>query len=760
MQSTNLSAPDSIALGDLNGDGRLDLIIGNDSTDSDIDGDGDPLTNPGLPNRIYFGGPVVNDLFPAVSFEFADVAVTDTLRVADLDRDGDLDIVTGDLVNFNNGDVNRLYTNDGSGNFPANGTAITADVTRTKSIAISDVDNDGALDLVIANDPDALVPGSGFNQVVINDGTLSGTAANQMFATAVSQRVDNGESLANGLILTTTDSSSFANPMFSYWMSSNGGLTWVAVQPGRSIRFPSPVGSDLRWRIDMSTLSPNPLWSTRIFSLSIASNRAPSFTSTPVTTATEDQLYSYAITATDPDGETVEIRATTALPAWLTLTDTGDGTATLEGTPTNDDVGDNAVDLEVVDGAGRFSAQSFTIVVANVNNPPTVVAPTGDQTFDQGTDVNLDASLAFEDIDVGDVLSYSATGLPASLSVDPASGAITGTITNDDFVNGPDYAVTVTADDGNGGTVDDSFTITITNVNDAPEFTSTPVTSATTGELYTYNITTSDADGDLVGVTSSALPAWLNLVDDDDGTATLSGTPGAGDVGNVDVTLTADDSVNQTTQVFTIVVGAANTAPSISVTGDNPVEIEVGSGYTDAGATASDIEDGDLSGSIVTDNPVDPDTIGTYTVTYTVTDSGGLMATATRTVNVVAINTAPTISVNGSATVQITVGDGYTDAGATASDAEDGDLTAQIAVDNPVDSNSAGTYTVTYTVPTGCTSATATRTVTVVAATPPPPPPPPRSSGGGGTPWNYIPDGSCRTGDWTQTPEVLVPAVL
>ena len=95
-------------------------------------------------------------------------------------------------------------------------------------------------------------------------------------------------------------------------------------------------------------------------------NVAPAFTSAPVTTATQGVLYTYAITTTDPDlpyGDVLTVTAPT-LPAWLTLTDHGNGTATLSGTPGSADVGDHPVVLRVADSGGLFTEQPFTITVA------------------------------------------------------------------------------------------------------------------------------------------------------------------------------------------------------------------------------------------------------------------------------------------------------------------------------------------------------------------------------------------------------------
>ena len=89
------------------------------------------------------------------------------------------------------------------------------------------------------------------------------------------------------------------------------------------------------------------------------------------------------------------------------------------------------------------------------------------------------------------------------------------------------------------------------------------------------------------------------------------------------------------------------TAPVITLLGSNPVNTEVGSTYVDAGATASDNIDGNITANIISSSNVDTNLIGTYTVTYDVTDSSGNAAVqVTRTVNVV-----DTIAPTGSITI-------------------------------------------------------------------------------------------------------------
>lgn len=72
---------------------------------------------------------------------------------------------------------------------------------------------------------------------------------------------------------------------------------------------------------------------------------------------------------------------------------------------------------------------------------------------------------------------------------------------------------------------------------------------------------------------------------------------------------------------------ADNTAPVITMQGYSPVYVEKGTSYADAGATAWDETDGDLTASIQLTNVVDVNVEGTYHVKYNVTDKAGNKAT-------------------------------------------------------------------------------------------------------------------------------------
>ena len=164
-------------------------------------------------------------------------------------------------------------------------------------------------------------------------------------------------------------------------------------------------------------------------------------------------------------------------------------------------------------------------------------------------------------------------------------------------------------------------------------------------------------------------------------------------------------------------------SPEITLSGDISVVVECGDSYTDAGATATDTCDGDLTSSIaVGGDTVDTAVPGEYTITYNVSDTASNAAVeVTRTITV-QDTTAPSIKLVGNASEAVECGDSYTDAGATATDTCDGDLTSSIAVGgDTVDSAVPGEYTITYNVSDTASNAAVevTRTVTVEDTTAP-----------------------------------------
>lgn len=159
----------------------------------------------------------------------------------------------------------------------------------------------------------------------------------------------------------------------------------------------------------------------------------------------------------------------------------------------------------------------------------------------------------------------------------------------------------------------------------------------------------------------------------------------------------------------------SNEKPVITLIGDKEVDVEWGQNYVDAGATALDKEDGDITDKIIVKVNGDQDKIdtsksGTYVITYNVTDSNGNKADQViRIVNVKdkivppVIKEKPILKLIGDSKVDVYLNEKYVDAGATAFDKEDGDITKNIIIKvngkmEKIDTSKLGTNIITYNV--------------------------------------------------------------
>jgi Ca2+-binding RTX toxin-like protein len=262
--------------------------------------------------------------------------------------------------------------------------------------------------------------------------------------------------------------------------------------------------------------------------------------------ATEDTAFSYTfagITFGDVDtGDTKTYSVTSTLPSWLSFNAT---TRTFSGTPANGDVGIVDVTLRNTDSSGAYVEDTFRITTTNTNDAPTVANALVDQAATEDSGFNYQfASNSFADVDASDTLTYSVTSaLPGWLSFNAATRTFSGTPANGDVGN---VDITVRATDGSASFVEDTFRITTANTNDAPTVANALVDQTANQDVsFSYQFTSnsfSDVDsGDtLTYSVTSALPAWLNF---NATTRTFSGTPAVSDVGNLDITVRATDSV-------------------------------------------------------------------------------------------------------------------------------------------------------------------------------------------------------------------------
>ena len=365
------------------------------------------------------------------------------------------------------------------------------------------------------------------------------------------------------------------------------------------------------------TVSDGSLSDTMTVTITITgANDAPEITSTAVTTANEDVAYSYTTTATDDD-DAVTLTCTT-VPSWLTC-----NSGALTGTPSNAHVGNHAVVITASDGTVSVT-DSFTIAVANANDAPTI---TSTAVTTATEDAAYTYTVTASDAD-GDTLTMTGTTVPSWLSFNAATGVLSGTPANANVgTSGNDVLITVT--DGNNGQVTDSFTITVTNTNDAPTVANA-ISDASTDEDAAYSLSISnvftDVDtGDSCTYSMSGAPSTITL----SGT-TISGTPVNADVGTHTIVVTCTDgSSASVSDSYVLTVANTNDAPTVANAISDATTAEDASYSLDISSFA-DVDAGDtltytmsaapsslsISSGTVTGTPTNDDVGATYSNSY------------------------------------------------------------------------------------------------------------------------------------------------
>ncbi|MDC0264697.1 DUF5011 domain-containing protein, partial [Verrucomicrobia bacterium] len=202
---------------------------------------------------------------------------------------------------------------------------------------------------------------------------------------------------------------------------------------------------------------------------------------------------------------------------------------------------------------------------------------------------------------------------------------------------------------------------------------------------------------------------------DDNLSATVTGSVNMNAVGTYTLVFSVVDSAgNEATRVTRTVTVVDSAPPFITLLGFSDMTVAQGSIFTDPGAIAVDADDPNVEVAVI--GSVDTSAAGVYTLIYVAADDDGNQAApVTRTVTVgVLDNDPPTITLIGDANVTLDLGADYTDLGATASDAVDGDV--EVTTIGSVDTSSAGSYTLVYTAKdaSGNQSRPVSRLVTVV----------------------------------------------
>jgi hypothetical protein len=236
------------------------------------------------------------------------------------------------------------------------------------------------------------------------------------------------------------------------------------------------------------------------------------------------------------------ITETGALPAGVTFTDNGDGTATLAGTATAP--GAFSMTIKASNGVAPDATQNFTLTV---NQAPTVITNPSDQSVNPGASVSFTA--AASGFPAPTVQWQRSTDGGASFTNIAGASSTSYTFTALAGDNGNHYRAVFTNTAGSATTTAATLTVSA-----APTITSADHTTFTVGAAGSFTVTTSGVPNPTLSTTGTR-PAWMTFTDNGDGTATITGTPPAGSGGSYGFTITADNGNDPpASQAFTLTV--------------------------------------------------------------------------------------------------------------------------------------------------------------------------------------------------------------
>ncbi len=279
------------------------------------------------------------------------------------------------------------------------------------------------------------------------------------------------------------------------------------------------------------------------FTWNVADTTPPGFTNPGTQNNNESDKVSLATNPVDADSGSITdvVNGVHTLPPGLTINAT---TGEITGTINKYGTGAYNVTISATDGTGNVGTIIFTWNVADTT-PPALTNP-GTQNSNEGDNITFQMRAT-------DAESFSATGLPTGLSIDPTTGLISGTI---DPYGAGTYQVTVTANDDLLATKT-SFTWNVAD-SSPPSFTNPGTQNNNEGDRV--NLALNPVDADAGSITATGLPTGLRI---DPTTGVISGTIDPYGAGKYTVTVNATDGPNAGSTTFTWNV-ADSTPPALT----------------------------------------------------------------------------------------------------------------------------------------------------------------------------------------------------
>lgn len=297
-------------------------------------------------------------------------------------------------------------------------------------------------------------------------------------------------------------------------------------------------------------------------------NRPPILTEIGNQTVNENQPLSFTISGSDPDNGDQGKLAYSAqnLP---------DGAAfnpenlTFQWTPTYEQSGEYPVTFSVADPGGLSDQKMTTITVNHVNRPPTLEA-VADQTIDENQAITIQLVGADPDKEDAGQLTYGVANLPQGANLDQTGGVMTWTPT---FDQADEYQLTAQVTDASGLQAEQTFTITVNNVNRPPAFEVMPSQTGKENSSLTFTVQATDPDKEDAGeleFSATGLPEGATF---SSSTGDFFWTPTYEQSGSyqIDFQVTDSFSASENTQV-SITIENVNRPPAIEGVGTKTVD--------------------------------------------------------------------------------------------------------------------------------------------------------------------------------------------
>ncbi|TOA07445.1 RTX toxin [Vibrio parahaemolyticus] len=356
---------------------------------------------------------------------------------------------------------------------------------------------------------------------------------------------------------------------------------------------------------------------------------------------------------TDVDGDTLSIQSA-SVPSDQGTVEIVDGKLVF--TPAENFNGDAEITYTVTDGQLTDEAK-VTVTVNPVNDAPTIKVDAVESITEDAVSIDtVVAALTVRDTDTPEdqlavSLENNSNGYFVLVGNEVKLTQAGVDAVNNDELNLKDLTISASVSDGVNPTANDSDSLVVNRVNDAPTVENAIADQELSEDFATYTIDLNDAFKDSDSALNFSVSGNSNvLVSIENGIATIS--PTADWNGSETLTFTATDpsgeSVSQTVN-FTVTPLADIVADNATVVEDTPTIIKVLGNDTFEGkdkVVSLDAENGPKNGTVIVNNDgtvtytPDDNYVGKDTFTYVVT-SGGVSESATVTVNVTPVNDKP-----------------------------------------------------------------------------------------------------------------------